>query len=129
MYKILLIDDEVRKRERLEFFLDDMKDTYGNDSVSLTHATDADSGLRAVKDGRFGLIMLDYLLGHSPNSPKGTSLIPHIKQSSPDSKIWMYTSFISKEQALEAGADDLMNPLEPDCYNKFCEWIEGQLKG
>ena len=125
MYRILLIDDEDRKRERLEPSIEDIKERYGDDSVSLTHAMDSDSGLRAVKAGKFDLIMLDYLLGKLD----GTSLILQIRASDSDARIWMYTSSMNRKDAIESGADDLMDTLDTDCYGKFMDFVESQVKG
>ena len=59
MYRILLIDDSIDKKNHMENFLNFVKNDYGNESVSLDYEETPEAGLAAIEPGRYPLILVD----------------------------------------------------------------------
>lgn len=129
MYRILLIDDNIDKKNHVETFLNFVKKDYGNESVSLDYVETPEAGLAAIEPGRYPLILVDHLFENGPETIYGTDIIPKIKEKDPDATVWIYTSsFLDRENALSCGADDLMHTLEPNCYSKFTDFVEEKIR-
>ncbi len=126
MFKILLIDDKDRKKDKIDGILHYYKEDHGEDTVSMEAFKDERSGLEALVPGRYDLVLLDQYLDEGGNK-LGTSLIPEIRQIDPDVKIWMYTSAINFETSKKAGADDVLNPSSINYFDKLYNHILHQV--
>jgi len=114
MYSVLLIDDEEEKKKHIEFALEDIKD------LRLVYADTVQKGLQLAAEAPYDLIVLDYYV---TNGHIGTELIPDLKKLNAQSNIVMFTSSISLEQALDAGADTLFNPTHVDVYERLEQYV------
>jgi DNA-binding NtrC family response regulator len=105
--RILIIDDEPIVREVL-------RDVLSREAYSLTFAVDAETGLEALDDQEFDLVVLDLMLP----GMGGLEALTEIRRRDPDQVIVMLTAFGSVETAVQAmrmGANDyLTKPFKND---------------
>ncbi|HTC32347.1 MAG TPA: sigma-54 dependent transcriptional regulator [Bryobacteraceae bacterium] len=98
---ILVIDDD-------PFAIDFVREALAGRPVTVTGASDAESGLAEVRQGKPGLVLQDLVL---PGA-NGTDLIEKIRNESPECHLIIVTGHYSTEsavKAIHAGADDYLN--------------------
>src|SRR5207249_4638179 len=89
--RILVIDDEPIIRELLQEIL-------GREGYRMSLVPDAESGLRALDDGAYDLIILDLMLP----GIGGFETLQEIKRRDPDGVVVMITAYGSVESAVQA---------------------------
>jgi DNA-binding NtrC family response regulator len=98
--RVLIIDDEPIIRE----VLSDVLSRQGHD---LTFAPDAETGLQALDNGAFDLVVLDLMLP----GMGGLEALQEIRRRDPDQVVIMLTAYASVETAVQAirqGAHDYL---------------------
>jgi DNA-binding NtrC family response regulator len=118
MLSILVIDDDA-------LTIDFVRAALSDRSVIVSGATDADSGLAAIRRLRPGLVLLDLILP----GVSGIELLEKIREHDPETKVLIMTGQYSTEsavKAIQAGADDYLNkpvPVEM-LRSRVDRWIE-----
>jgi response regulator RpfG family c-di-GMP phosphodiesterase len=102
--RILVVDDEPEIRDVLCELL--------GDRYECIPASSAEEALDLIRDGRFGLIISDIMMG----GMSGLEMIPHVLANSPDTVVLMISGVQTIEsaiKALRAGAFDyIMKPFD-----------------
>ena len=102
--RILVVDDEPEIRDVLCELL--------GDRYECLPASSAEEALALIRDGRFGLIISDIMMG----GMSGLEMIPHVLANSPDTVVLMISGVQTIEsaiKALRAGAFDyIMKPFD-----------------
>jgi DNA-binding NtrC family response regulator len=117
---ILVIDDD-------DLTIDFVRTALDGRPVEVLGATDAASGLAAVRRLRPGLILLDLVL---PDAD-GMDLLEKIREDDPESLVLIMTGHYSTEsavKAIQAGADDYLNkPVSPQTLRERVDrWLREQ---
>jgi DNA-binding NtrC family response regulator len=117
---ILVIDDD-------DLTIDFVRTALDGRPVEVLGATDAASGLAAVRRLRPGLILLDLVL---PDAD-GMDLLEKIREDDPESLVLIMTGYYSTEsavKAIQAGADDYLNkPVSPQTLRERVDrWLREQ---
>lgn len=117
---ILVIDDD-------DLTIDFVRTALDGRPVEVLGATDAASGLAAVRRLRPGLILLDLVL---PDAD-GMDLLEKIREDDPESLVLIMTGHYSTEsavKAIQAGADDYLNkPVSPQILRERVDrWLREQ---
>lgn len=116
---ILVIDDD-------DLTIDFVRTALTGHPVVVSGATDAASGLSAVRRLRPGLILLDLILPDADS----LELLAKIRAEDPESFIFIMTGHYSTEsavKAIQAGADDYLNkPVSPETLRERVERWLGQ---
>jgi DNA-binding NtrC family response regulator len=104
---ILVIDDD-------DLTIDFVRTALDGRPVAISGATDAESGLEAVRQLRPGLVLLDLVLPGANGRPgaNGMDLVEKIREEDPESQVFIMTGHYSTEsavKAIQAGADDYLN--------------------
>ncbi len=104
---ILVIDDD-------DLTIQFVRTALDGRPVAISGATDAESGLEAVRQLRPGLVLLDLILPGANGRPgaNGMDLVEKIREEDPESHVFIMTGHYSTEsavKAIQAGADDYLN--------------------
>lgn len=115
---ILVIDDD-------DFTIEFVRTALDGRNIVVFGATDAPSGLAAVRRLRPDLILLDLIL---PGA-NGIDLVDKIREEDPETQIFMMTGHYSTEsavRAIQAGADDYLN--KPVSVETLRDRVDRRLK-
>jgi len=118
MFSILVIDDDALTIDFIRTALIDRR-------VVVSGATEAESGLAALRRLRPGLVLLDLIL---PGA-SGIELLEKIREHDPETKVLVMTGQYSTEsavKAIQAGADDYLNKPIPLAIlrGRVDRWLE-----
>jgi len=120
LFSVLVIDDDA-------LTIDFVRTALADRPLIVSGATDAESGLAALRRLRPGLVLLDLIL---PGA-SGIDLLEKIREHDPETKVLVMTGQYSTEsavKAIQAGADDYLNkpvPLEI-LRGRVDRWLEEQ---
>jgi len=129
MAQILIVEDDERNLELLEWAMEDMGHQW-------LHAGDADAAVRLASEGTFDLVLMDITIPAFPNEPHNSE--PHgldashqIRRRQPGIPIVAITAHgmqHMKQRVLDAGCNDILEkPFDDDdLRRKLQRWLVPQ---